>query len=709
MLVVVPLSIRAKDDKQLMLPAVQKFLIAFFKVYYKFQSIDNSSADFLFDCSQKFRLNLKEMIADLDKCVEAAYKLNIDFDFIEKDYDIIDDIHQLWHFCEIFLFSPPATTCIDEVLGWLQNFVDSIDPILVEQFDRRVSGSVAPEEIESNGDEGYGFWDTVTRLCLRGRLADAWSILSLHSVLISFTRPGNVGGVRAREYRDLEKIFLTYPRIGGNDERATVVTGWHDSVAALYNSGSSLVASVPELTALLRVLLGDAKALYSFQNLVPCVRNGTWTSLALSKLLFFSSQPMSRAGLVSFLRKTIAEGRRENEQERDALFADVVQGDAGTLVSWLFRQTFAADMGTSSPFSKLLRTVCTAHLLTLITAADSDIAGFRVPGEETGLLAAAMLQLAEALASSVVELPLCVLETYLAACPVNQRTAVAAALLTRRPFLHASDDNSVEVADCLGRLGLFADAAAVDVARGHWWRTRLNFPKALYFFLRAQRFGSVFSAALLEDCFDGCVRAVMAAPMFRGGLFVLAVPLGVTEISDKSLLDALVCAKELQMAGPVQTVCWGRWLQSYVAAVEMLLGVLKGTSAAEACVEAFCGLLPSLPVRYWGHVIDVVTWLDRFVSEAKAKTSIISLTRVTSLMALFETVLSTACAASSAVAMKSIRERLFKCFVAATIAENIYRGERLKTAQNCPGDGKVASSKCCDLSLHLLRAPGPSC
>eukprot|EP01041_Mallomonas_annulata_P003539 gene3539-7038_t len=316
-----------QDQETFILPEVKKYINGLQSTYAFFQlqaanSDDNSSI--LLECSCKIRNFLNGLIYDLDKSIEQCLQAENITDEIEKLYDFTADLSQLWHFSEIFFFNY-TNKIFEEVIIWLQSCIEDLVPLLTKEVEELFSSAESPELVQTD-ETCDDFWTVIYRLSLRGRFAEAWSILCLHSELAIVLKDGQ--SEDAQCLSAMESVFFTHPVLQfptntstpyDIDGFAALHEQWRARVQHLQSAGFALLARVPELSPLLRVFYGDSRALSRLRA------TSFWQEQALVDLLFTSNPFLSRRDLLLLLERRLS-GSSSSSSSSDPNAADNTDG-----------------------------------------------------------------------------------------------------------------------------------------------------------------------------------------------------------------------------------------------------------------------------------------------------------------------------------------------------------------------------------------------
>jgi hypothetical protein len=182
------------------------------------------------------------------------------------------------------------------------------------------------------------FWDDINRLCVRGRLEDAWSLLQLHSEIRSvveftssaterqaverirdlfLTHPSRLtdkffelydGVIRSAELRTTKKIgnISVIDDLSVEEEKeiaeyfqffASTWITWRESVLRIRNdpTTSQLLGKLPQMQTLIQVMSGDLLAITTMSKKYGAAldsdRSSLWYSYALCRLIYGSVTP----------------------------------------------------------------------------------------------------------------------------------------------------------------------------------------------------------------------------------------------------------------------------------------------------------------------------------------------------------------------------------------------------------------------------------
>ena len=158
-------------------------------------------------------------------------------------------------------------------------------------------------EIENVKDESEAFWSLIIRLCLRGRLPEAWDIFSRNAVVQKKLAGESASSEDLRCLSELKALFLSHPSTQPLDEANHTNTTtadsyvmlqmqWRSRLQALRSSGYRLLGLLPEVSPMLRALAGELSPNSSLWG------DAGWQIRVLVELLYSSKVPKSRSELV---------------------------------------------------------------------------------------------------------------------------------------------------------------------------------------------------------------------------------------------------------------------------------------------------------------------------------------------------------------------------------------------------------------------------
>ena len=197
----------------------------------------------------------------------------------------------------------------------LKDHVEDSDPVLFEEIESQYSMSHEPELIcDTSDNEGY--WDSIYRLSLRGKLDEAWRILQLHSSVASILRISERhDAADCRCIAELQLIFNSHPLAAVQQSSSfphdfddfryhEECSRWQKKVYSFWSSAYSVVATMPQLDPLLRVMRGESRALHEIASKSKFPYG--WRELALANLLYPSKmQVLTTSWVVSIVEQSI--------------------------------------------------------------------------------------------------------------------------------------------------------------------------------------------------------------------------------------------------------------------------------------------------------------------------------------------------------------------------------------------------------------------
>lgn len=222
------------------------------------------------------------------------------------------------------------------------------------------------------------FWE-----CMIGRLDVAWSLLCLHSdiakVISKFSKLSKASTSSAQDdLLFLKSIFASHPVCSilrsatGTDDNmlhnehtrihSNTVNQWYQWQNLvkdyLSNRNDSLLSTIPELSTLLRALLGDVKYLRSS----PCLASN-WRQMALYSLLYGNAPISSKNEVSRVIKEAIVSFRNQSRSRNEmydksndisSVFESIANSDFGPLVKHYYESSryitgneFTNDVGNN--------------------------------------------------------------------------------------------------------------------------------------------------------------------------------------------------------------------------------------------------------------------------------------------------------------------------------------------------------------------------
>lgn len=633
---------KPKDDALKL--AVRLFAFSSYRIFKKLaeEAVDHSS---IFTSSQQLREKLVILYLDLaaiytqlgdDPSNTSDLQKQVYMDGIEKAYQMIRDMENSWHICEIFHLNPTKALSL-EMCKWLDDCGENLN------FDEnyKILKSMKPKP-ETN--ERY--WSLFYQLCLRGHLDEAISLFQIHSIVCS------IGSSKKKDTSDEKamintffEILRAYPRFNSDQQLdlrkvSTDFQNWYERVRKFQLTSAKLISHIPELCTALKILLGDMETLKEYCN-------EKWTNLTLALLLYVYPPPLTKIDLSKIVEEAMNEigvqHHDEMEKRQRATMKDIMVGNLASALRLSYEMKSSCT--DNCAFLSVACLLNTAHLTFILAhgAHMHDLLEVKVDSSsDSSFYDELFLELGDSL--NFLEYPIDVIVFYFHNCK-SKGMEYLRHLLPRRQI--TSDEDALAISSTLRSLDLIEDARVVEVARGTWWlQFNSNIDsngaiKALYFYQLAR--DNTRSRAILDRAMWTCIIAVYAcSTLFNELSFMPSKPQegsfqytsydsqiyfeGDNIGKENRLFNALAKADELigtiieeddevgilaeNLSGYIQAVRLRLLILVLQDSREILLKLKMGGSIIFKLLEDAFSNGRGISVRYWLHLVDLCAWFD---------------------------------------------------------------------------------------------------
>ena len=638
--------------------AVRMFVFSSYRIFKKFveESVDHSS---IFASSQLLREKLEILYIDLaniysqladDSTLSTAQSSSISqqqqdyMDDIEKAYQMLRDMENSWHICEIFHLNPTKTLSL-EMCKWLDDCGENLN------FNENYKILKAKRPKPETNDR---YWSLLYQLCMRGHLDEVISLLQIHSTVCSISNSKKKDAIDERALlNNFFEILRSYPRVNNansvsNDQQIDLrkisaeFQLWYERVRKFQQTSSKLITYIPELSTAIRILLGEMETLKEFCN-------DKWTNLTLALLLYVYPPPLTKIDLSKIVDEAMNEigvqNHDEMERRQRATMKDIMVGNLASALRLSYEmKSSCIDNCAYLSIACLLNT---AHLTFILAhgAHMNNLLEVKVDSSSDSSFCDEMfLEAGDSL--HLLEYPIDVIVFYFNTCRSKGKEYLRQ-LLPRRPV--TSDEDALAISSTLRSLDLIEDAKVVEVSRGTWWlQFNSNFEsnsaiKALYFYQLAG--DSSRSKAILDRALWGCIVSVCACnSLFDNLLFTPTKPQqysfqytsydskvyfeGDERVKENRLFSSLAKADDLigtiqededegdvgvqakNLSGYIQAIRLRLLLLTLQDNSDVLLKLKKGGAVLFNLLEQAYLNNRGVSIRYWLHLIDLCTWFD---------------------------------------------------------------------------------------------------